>query len=70
MDEPIVDKSQSFKQELAALLNKYSVEGNSNTPDFILADFLIGCLMRFDTAVNRRDNWYGISPGFQKQETD
>ena len=58
-----------FKEELEALINKYSVEGNSNTPDFILAEFLVGCLMKFDQAVTRRDNWYGFKPEFQKTET-
>lgn len=48
-----------FVQELTAVLNKYSQENGSNTPDFILASYLLACLEVFNHAVNRRDEWYG-----------
>lgn len=51
-------KQPTLKDELAAILNKYSAEGRSNTPDFILAQFLIGCLNSFDRATNLRSDWY------------
>lgn len=44
--------------ELAALLNKYSVENDSDTPNFILASFMLGCLRSFTEAVQRRDSWH------------
>lgn len=45
-----------FKQELAALLNRYSMEQHGgNTPDFVIADYLIQCLRALDTAVSMRD---------------
>jgi len=47
-----------FRKELEALINRYSKENGSNTPDFILAEFLIGCLDTFDKAVSRRSKWY------------
>lgn len=34
-------------------------ENGCNTPDFILAEYLIDCLKTFDKAVNRREEWYG-----------
>lgn len=37
-------------------------ENDSNTPDFILAEYLIDCLKSFDKAVNRREQWYGREP--------
>ena len=52
----------SFQQELEALLNKHSKENSSNTPDFILATFMLTCLGGFDTATRNRDKWYGIAP--------
>jgi hypothetical protein len=48
-----------FRQELEELINKNSLENASNTPDFVLAEFLSGCLKSFDTAVNMREKWYG-----------
>jgi hypothetical protein len=45
--------------ELRATLNKHSVENGSNTPDFILAQYLLSCLAAFETAVNAREKWYG-----------
>ena len=44
-------------EELRATLNRHCVENGSNTPDFILAEYLLGCLSAFETAVNARENW-------------
>lgn len=49
----------TFANELRALLNKYSKENGSNTPDHILADYLLQCLNALDTAVQLREKWYG-----------
>ena len=49
-----------FEQELSELINRYSGENNSNTPDFILATYINLCLAAFDDAVRRRDKWYGV----------
>lgn len=48
-----------FRHELQDLINRYSLENGSNTPDFILADYLADCLMTFDKAVSRRHDWFG-----------
>lgn len=53
---------ERFQQELAALLNRYSTENASNTPDFILAKFLLNCLTSLNVATRQRDKWYGIHP--------
>jgi len=47
-----------IREELEKLLNGVNAENESNTPDFILAQFLFSCLSAFDEAVNRRDKWY------------
>ena len=49
----------SFRSQLRGLININSVENGSNTPDFILAIYLEGCLKAFDRATNHRDKWYG-----------
>lgn len=48
----------TFRKELEHLINRHSMENGSNTTDFILADFLLGCLASFDQAVIERDKWY------------
>lgn len=40
-------------------INSVSAENGSNTPDFILAEYLTNCLVAFDKATNAREKWYG-----------
>ena len=51
-------KLEQFENELRDLINKHSLENTSNTPDFILANYLLGCLKVFNETVNRRLDWY------------
>lgn len=53
-----MDKSK-FQKELDELINRNSMENGSDTPDFILAEYLTNCLNNFDIAVKSRDKWYG-----------
>lgn len=48
-----------LEEALTRLLNRYSEERTSNTPDFILAKFLINALDTFNIAVQEREKWYG-----------
>lgn len=50
---------KTFEQELSALINRFSKENDSNTPDFILAEYMQGALDAFTKAVVRREEWYG-----------
>lgn len=45
-------------QAIADALNRHSAENGSNTPDFILAEFLMSCLAAFDAAQAGRTRWY------------
>jgi hypothetical protein len=47
-----------FEKDMASLINRYSLEGGSDTPDFILATYLRHCLMAFNAATVDRDRWY------------
>jgi len=47
-----------FRGKLENLINSCSLENGSNTPDFILAEFLTDCLRAFDKASKRRTEWY------------
>ena len=52
----------AFEKELSELLNRNSIENESNTPDWILAQYLVGCLALFAVAVQQRETWYGRDP--------
>jgi uncharacterized FlgJ-related protein len=51
--------SNNFLSELTKLINRYSKENASNTPDYILAEYLCSCLDVFSTTVRTREQWYG-----------
>lgn len=47
----------TLEQELAQLLNRHSVENDSNTPDFILAEYVTDCLDAYAKAIRARTKW-------------
>ena len=49
-----------FIEDLEDLINRNSKENDSNTPDFILANYLADCLDAFNKATTMRDKWYGL----------
>jgi hypothetical protein len=53
-DEEIL-QNITFEKELEHLINKYSLENSSNTPDFILSKFMSECLQSFNYAVKHRE---------------
>jgi len=54
MEQPV-----SFEKKLSDLINCYSLEGGSDTPDFILAEYLNDCLQVYNKALKARIKWYG-----------
>lgn len=53
---------KGLRHELEHALNRVCAENESNTPDFILAEYLVSCLAAFDRAVVNRERWYGRLP--------
>jgi len=51
------DKRTEFERELERLINKHSMENGSNTPDFLLAEYLMGCLSLYNRVTTRRRRW-------------
>lgn len=49
----------SLHDEIAAVINRHCAENGSDTPDFILAQYLMDCLRAFDGAMVARERWYG-----------
>ncbi len=47
-----------FQLRLSGLLNEYSAESPSDTPDYILATYLTQCLRAYNEAVVARREWH------------
>jgi hypothetical protein len=61
---------REIKKDFSAVINKHSLENQSNTPDFIYAEFLAHCMIALTQAIKQRDDWYGIqlSPAMDKSK--
>lgn len=59
LPEPETHERPTFDKALERLINCYSLESGSNTPDFILVEYLKSSLINFHQATRLRDNWYG-----------
>jgi uncharacterized protein YlzI (FlbEa/FlbD family) len=49
----------TLAKEIEHLLNAYSIENMSDTPDFVLAGYLMDCLESWNKSVKARELWYG-----------
>ncbi len=58
-EQPIYAEKPTFEKSLESLINQYSKENDSDTPDFILAGYLLGCLDIYNKTLDRRSRWYG-----------
>lgn len=58
-DPPTTNTNPTIKKKLELLINSNSLENISNTPDWILAEFLEDCLTALNKAINKREEWYG-----------
>jgi hypothetical protein len=61
-NKPAELKKHPFEEALTTLINKHSMESESNTPDFILAQYILTCLSAYKNAVNARDKWFEFIP--------
>jgi len=53
---------EAFEKKLADLINSHSLENGSNTPDFLLATYLIGCLANWNLITRARDKFFDKTP--------
>lgn len=49
---------KTLRDRITRAINATSSENGSDTPDFILAEYLVDCLAAFDKAVQRRTQWH------------
>lgn len=56
-----ISEDEMLATDIASVLNKHCRENISNTPDFILAEYLVSQLIAFERASLAREKWYGKS---------
>lgn len=62
-ETPVDEKTTlSLRAAIEREINIHSAESGSDTPDFILAQYLTDCLEAFDRATVARERWYGRAP--------
>lgn len=49
--------------QFQSVINSNSLENESNTPDWVLANYLVNCLEAFNAGVRNRDNFFGGKQG-------
>ena len=52
-------KYEEFLKDIAAVINKHSREGRSDTPDFLLAEMLGGFLNVYENVLRERNRLKG-----------
>ena len=57
---------EDLRRSIANAINMVSAENGSDTPDFILAEYLLSCLAAYDATVCAREKWYGRECGLLK----
>jgi hypothetical protein len=55
---PLPEQPSALEKEIKSVLNNRSAENGSNTPDFILAKYLMDCLAAWNQGVSARDKHY------------
>lgn len=67
MQPQMIDNEfENLKKDIAAILNKYSQENRSNTPDYMLADYMLGCLNVYENTISAREKWFGRPDPFKE----
>ena len=49
---------QEIVRDIAQVVNKYSLEQESQTPDYILAEYMLKSLSALNRLMRDRDYWY------------
>jgi hypothetical protein len=58
--EPVIQdfRITELQKAISQAINSVSAENGSDTPDFILAEFLTECLMAWNKATRKRNDWH------------
>lgn len=51
--------SKELEKEIENLMNKYNIDTITDTPDFIIAEYLMTCLRNYLVTKNKVEKWFG-----------
>ncbi|MFA5344415.1 MAG: hypothetical protein WC381_10695 [Kiritimatiellia bacterium] len=51
----VMNKSEELSRQLACAVNRCGIDNDLQTPDYAIADYLIGCLAAFEVLAQRRE---------------
>ena len=54
--EMIADDMEGFEKELSALINRHSIDNECATPDYILAEYMVQCMLAYQDALGAKLN--------------
>ena len=58
IDENGKVRGNDLESAIGSALNRFSAECPSDTPDWILAQFLLACLSAWNVGVQQRETWH------------
>jgi len=53
----------ALRKDIETAINRNNAEHASNTPDFILAEYITDCLAAYDKSIAAREAYYGCQNG-------
>lgn len=56
-----LEKKEQFAKELEQLINRLSLESECDMPDWIIANYLVGCFDNLCAAKKSNDRYHGIT---------
>lgn len=62
--------SETFEKELQSLINRHSKENDSDTPDYLLAEYLVKCMDNYALIIKKRDAWFGHKPWSEDERSE
>jgi hypothetical protein len=58
-----IEKRNALQKDFEHCINRNSIENESNTPDFVLAEYLVACVEAWNVGCRARDKWYDVTLG-------
>ena len=59
-----MSNEKEFKKALEMLINKYCIDQDTSTPDFIFAEMIFGFIKSYRKAMNKNIKWHS---GWEKE---
>lgn len=54
-----MNNKELFQVSLAHQINIFSIDNELNTPDYILAEYIMNCLENYRKINEQREKWHG-----------